>query len=801
MSTQAPLALLPIAPPTFCEYAGGACDQSFDDLRVTDGFAVYASDPAFIADTIETAVRRVQQQQPSQRWLTWRDLNIPGQIIFCKICKALRSTRRVVADVTTLNANVLFEVGYAIGLGVGVQPIRDRNYVRDEKMFEELGMLDTFGYTTFENSEDLAAQIVSYNVQPLATQASTANREQPIYLVRSHIQNEGMVRLMSALKKSGLRFRAFDPKEMGRLSLHEAVKQVDASLGVIVHMVAPARSGGIVNNARCALVAGLAMAQGKRVLMLQEGEIKQPIDFRDVVKTYTTASQVNDHVIPLIRSVVEELQESQFVAVALPLNLLEKVDLGDLAAENEIKGLTSYFVPTGEYNEAKRGHARLVVGRKGAGKTAIFYGVRSTYKPSRAHLVLDLKPEGHQFTKLRESVLEQLPHGVQQHVLTAFWNYLLLMEIARKIVDDESNASYRTPDLRSAWVKVAEKFGHHPRSEQGDFSERLLTLVDDIIARRGTLTSVSSTAEVTQLVYGVDIRELSDAVSSYMTASRKEAIWLLIDNLDKGWPVQSARTEDILLIRSLLEASRKLQRQFENRGTECHAVVFIRNDIYEHLIRDTPDRGKDTAVILDWADPEVFKEIVRRRIIRSTGLDGDFHTLWRAIFDSHVKGEESFSYILNRTLMRPREVLRFCRTCLDVALSRGRDKVTESDIRQAERQCSEDSLVDLSFELKDVVESFKELPYAFHGATVPLTSVEVERKILDAGVPATEIDKARNLLIWFGFLGYWLPPDGERYSNQYQHDLRKMQSGLPESYGYAIHPAFRSALQTISRYD
>ena len=721
--------------------------------------------------------------------------------MFCKICKALRSTRRVVADVTTLNANVLFEIGYAIGLGSSIQPIRDRNYIRDEKAFEELGMLDTFGYSTFANSEDLAGHILSHQVQPFPVPNAGLNREQPIFLVRSHVQNEGMVRLMSALKKSGLRFRAFDPRETARLSLHDAAKQVSMSLGVIVHMVAHARSGGIVNNARCGLIAGLAMAQGKRVLILQEGDVQQPIDFRDVVKSYTNGSQVNDHIIPLIKSVVEELQESQFVAVALPLNLLEKVDLGDFAAENEIKGLSSYFVPTGEYNEAKRGHARLVVGRKGAGKTAIFYAVRSAYKPSRAHLVLDLKPEGHQFTKLRESVLEQLSPGVQQHVLTAFWNYILLMEIARKIVDDEGQSSYRNPDLRAAWMGVAERFGQDARGEQGDFSERLLSLVDDIVERRKTIPSITSTPEVTQLVYGSDIRALSDAVSAYMAVSRKDAIWLLIDNPDKGWPVQSARTEDILRIRCLLEASRKLQRQFENRGTECHVIVFIRNDIYEHLVLDTPDRGKDTAVILDWADAEVFKEIIRRRISRSTGLDGDFDSLWRAIFESHVDGEESFAYILSRTLMRPREVLRFCRTCIDVALSRGRDKVTEPDIRQAERQCSEDALVDLSFELKDVAERFSELPYGFHGSTVPLTLSDVDARILQAGVPAAEMERARNLLVWFGFLGYWMPPDIERFSNHYQHDLRKMRSGLSEDHAYTIHPSFRTALETTGRYQ
>jgi hypothetical protein len=794
MSTQVTLPLLHVVPPAYCEYAGGPCDQVFDDLRATDGFAVYASEPAFIAEAIELAVKRIQQNQPARRWVTWKDLNIPGQIVFCRICKALRSTQRVVADVTTLNPNVLFEIGYAIGLGVAVQPIRDRSYIRDEKAFEELGMLDTFGYSTFENSEDLARQLAGYEGQPISAQNKVINREQPIYLVRSHIQNEGMIHLMSALKKSGLRFRAFDPRETARLSLRECLKQVSSSLGVIVHMVAPGRSGSTVSNARCGLVAGLAMAQGKRVLMLQEGDLLQPIDFRDVVKNYKAATQVSDYVIPLIKSVVGELQESQFVAVALPLKLLEKIDLGDLAAENEIKGLSSYFVPTGEYNEAKRGHARLIVGRKGAGKTAVFYGVRSTYKPSRAHLVLDLKPEGHQFAKLREAVLEQLSPGVQQHVLTAFWNYILLMEIARKVVEDESNASHQSTDRRSAWLNLAEKFGQDTRSEQGDFSERLLGLVDGIIARGSSLASITSTPEITQLVYGSDIRGLSDALSSYMSASRKEAIWLLIDNLDKSWPVQSARTEDILLIRSLLEASRKLQRQFETRATECHVIVFIRNDIYEHLVRDTPDRGKDTAVILDWADPEVFKEVIRRRIMRSTGLDGDFDTLWRAIFDSHVGGEESFAYILNRTLMRPREVLRFCRTCIDVAVSRGRDKVTESDVRQAERQCSEDSLVDVSFELRDVAERFGELPYAFHGASIPLALPQVHAKISHAGVAPEETERALDLLVWFGFLGYWISPDSERFSHSYQHDLRKMRSGLDADQAYTIHPAFRVAL-------
>ena len=196
--------------------------------------------------------------------------------------------------------------------------------------------------------------------------------EKPLYVMKSPVSSEGMVRLMSGIKKSGLRFRAFDPRESSRLSLHEAFRQVTSSMGVLVHLMAPEREGAVVHNARCAFVGGLGLATGKHVLMLQETRVNQAIDYRDVVRCYESASEIPELLIPFIKSVVEMLQGSRFVPTSIPLTPLEKVDLGDLAAENEIMALQSYFVPTGQYMQVKRGHARLVVGRKGAGKTAIF---------------------------------------------------------------------------------------------------------------------------------------------------------------------------------------------------------------------------------------------------------------------------------------------------------------------------------------------------------------------------------------------------------------------------------------------
>lgn len=782
------------APPTFCEYAGGECDQAFSNSLGSDGLFLYPSEPEILASTVEESVKTLNSLTGEQVWHSWKQLDIPGQIIFCEICKALRFTKIVVADVTTLNFNLMFEIGYAIGLGLPVMPIRDTSYVRDSKVFDELGLLDTLGYIDYANSTALAEAVGDRigDVSPFQNYPAL-NSEQPLYLVRSRIQSEGMIKLMSVLKKSGLFFRTFDPRETSRLSLHEAYKEICTSYGAIAHLVDSNRIGALAHNARCAFLAGMAMAMEKHTLMLQESRTKQPIDYRDVVRTYTKATDIPDLVIPLIKSVVEMLQEKRFIATALPLKLLERIDLGDLAAENEIGALRSYFVPTGQYNEAKRGRARLVVGRKGSGKTAIFYGIRNTYKPSHDHLVLDLKPEGHQFTKLREAILRELTPGLRQHVLTAFWDYLLLMEIAHKIITEEGRYKYRDDTIKAAYEAVAQAYSGNSRLEEADFSERLLQLIDDISERRKGLTDISGTTDVTQMIYKQDISPLSTAISEYLRISNKEDVWMLFDNIDKGWPVTRATPEDILIVKCLLAATRKIQRHFESRNTEFHSVVFIRNDIYQYLILDPADRGKETAALLEWNDPELFKDIILRRIVYSTDLDEPFDIIWPHFFETHVDGQESFSYILDRTLMRPREILRFVRECVNTAVNRGHDKVTQEDILQAEKTYSEDLLVDVTLELRDVAPDYADIPYAFISCTETLAEEEVKRRLGEVHVGDDRMEEAISLLIWFGFLGIRTGTDEERYSYQFQHDLKKMQSTSKYT-TYCIHPGFRKTL-------
>ena len=407
-------------------------------------------------------------------------------------------------------------------------------------------------------------------------------------------------------------------------------------------------------------------------------------------------------------------------------------------------------------------------------------------------MVLDLKPEGHQFVKLREAVLAKLAVGVQQHVLTAFWNYLLVMELAHQIVRYDGSLPYRNPQLKAAFNRIGDLYPKNGETEQADFSERLLALVNEILDKEKELKSLQTTGEITQLIHAKPIRELNDAITEYLSLTKRD-VWLLFDNLDKGWPIQAVREEDILLLRALLAATRKLQRQFETREIDLFSVVFIRNDIYQHLILEPAERGKETAAMLNWNDVELFKDIVGRRISQSTNSSFSFDETWATFFTPHVRGEDSFQFILSRTLMRPREVLRFVRESVNTAINRKHEKVAEQDILDAEQSYSADALVDISLEMKDVRLEYADVPYAFIGSRITLSRAEVEQKLREIHIPAEQVGRVLELLLWFGVLGIYVSEDEERYSYQYEHDPKMMAAGV-KNYAYCIHPAFRLAL-------
>jgi len=728
-------------------------------------------------------------------------LNVGGSILFCSICKAIRTSRLLVANLTNLNFNVLFEVGYAIGLGKPVLPVRDVSFDKEEAVWSELGIFDTLGYETFENSGQLAS-IATKNgskVQEAISVLPQLNRKQPIYYIKSPLDTDGSVKLFSCLKKSYFRFRTFDPRETPRLSLHEAHKQVFSSLGVVAHLLDTNRKGALVHNARCAFVSGMAMAAGKHVLMLQEGHIVQPIDYRDVVQPYFEVSQIPRLVEGLVRATADTLQSGSDASAIVLTGILEQIDLGDVAAENEIQSLANYFVKTPQFQQAVQGHARLVVGRKGSGKTALFYGIRNAVGYRKRGLLLDLKPEGHQLVKLREGVVEKLSEGYQEHTLTAFWTHLLLLEVAHKLLERDVQSAYADATLMKSYNRLRALYSAHVPDDEGDFSERIMHLVNKVTDAFAAKTGASlQSKDITAMIYGGDIEPLQQALVDYLGGGT--ALWLLFDNIDKGWSSHGTRKEDIIILRCLVEATRKFQRYLAKYDVDCHTVLFVRKDVYDLLLDNTPDRGKESVANLDWSDTELIQELLLKRFNQDNRMQGSFEDIWSRLFDPHIAGEDSFRYILARTFLRPRDVLNFTSKSIQIAVSRSHKRVEEKDVRDAEMGFSEDMFNDLRYELRDVFPQHPDVLLKFVGwSNARLSMTEIDFILQDAKVPDVDIPKVRDALLWFSFIGV-VSSDRESYSYQTFYNLAKLKGMIgdapTDASVYVIHPAFRRALET-----
>ena len=221
----------------------------------------------------------------------------------------------------------------------------------------------------------------------------------------------------------------------------------------------------------------------------------------------------------------------------------------------------------------------------------------------------------------------------------------------------------------------------------------------------------------------------------------------------QGWPTSGLEHEDLLIIRALIDATRKIEREFSRKNLIINTIVFLRNDVYELLVRETSDRGKEASVILDWTDPDLLRELVRLRIV-SNELDEsiNFKSAWFKVFVSHYKGEETSQYLIDRSMMRPRFLLSLINQCKSFAINLNHERIEESDIEKGLAAYSADLLRDIGYELVDVSKADDDILYSFIGCNALLTESEVRNLLEEYGVERRSIDTIFNLLLWLSLI-------------------------------------------------
>jgi len=578
---------------------------------------------------------------------------------------------------------------------------------------------------------------------------------------------------------------------------------VAQSYGVVVHFLPEENTDAPYHNFRSAFVAGLADGLAVAKVLIQSGETPIPLDYRDLVVPCRVQGDFQLAVSKLAETVFERIQDCVPAPVDGALSRLARIDMGASAAENEMTSLADYYVEIPAFRRAKRREVRLVTGRKGSGKTAIFFRLRDTVRAAKSNVVLDLKPDGYQLLKLKDSVVNLMSSGTVEHTITAFWEYILWIEICYKLLEKDQDVHTRDNRLFEPFQRLKAAYIVDDYSREGDFAERLKTLLRDVVqqieAKYPNQKDLElSTPEITGLIYKHDFYKLKTAVQTYLQF--KGELWLLFDNLDKGWTSTGVNEHDLVIIRALLEATRKIERDMQRKDIVAHTVVFLRNDVFENLIDSTADRGKETRANVDWDDGELLREMLLARLKSVDIFDAaaDFRTVWNSICIPMIEGEDSSQYLIDRSLMRPRSLLDLIGHCRGYALSLGHDRIMATDIEKGLAAFSDDLLSELNLEIRDVFPHAETVLYAFLGSSRRLSKEMLNNRLVGHGVSADKINDLTEMLFWFGFLGFIWTDGSPRFIYSFHYNMKVMQGAhaqlLASGVTYVLNPAFATAL-------
>jgi hypothetical protein len=253
-----------------------------------------------------------------------------------------------------------------------------------------------------------------------------------------------------------------------------------------------------------------------------------------------------------------------------------------------------------------------------------------------------------------------------------------------------------------------------------------------------------------------------------------------------------------MILRCLIDAARKIQRELQGEGHDFHCVVFVRNDVYQLLVEASADYGKESRAVLDWTDPDLLREILRRRLIRNSLPDETpFGRVWSQICVSHYHGEETSQYLIDRSLMRPRNLIKLLAHCRGFAVGVERARIEEMDLEKGLRAYSIDLITEANQELTDILGADTDLIYHFIGEGQEFDQEGLESILSGASVPADKFDQVITFMLYYGFFGVKTGDEHLRYIFEVGYDmklLRVLATKAKDSLIYVLNPAFYPGL-------
>jgi len=436
--------------------------------------------------------------------------------------------------------------------------------------------------------------------------------------------------------------------------------------------------------------------------------------------------------------------------------------VGDVSAERD-QHLKDYFYDAGVSRLlVSNPKSYLLLGRKGAGKTAVFLHLLS--RPgdvfSNNDRVVGLSLQAYNWHGHRLLLDAQKDGGFQYR---DSWRFVLALECLKALKEySEQSREPLAGEIKVA-IKAMEKIFNSPLLSWKELlGEKLYALSklklpsagfssDGIDGNLGEI-SFDQIKGDNQLV--IALRRNLEALTSWLESCLKKApekfrVFLVFDRLDEAW-VPEFISESKAIVSGLLHASEYVLSELSGR---VRPLVFLREDIFSAL--DVNDRNKlkeDCSANLRWSREQIEKLVLRRINFFARGAKRpEIASLDELFLEQKIRSKTTpVKHAFNRTMCRPRDMVALLNKVIAAArsdeASHSSGKLASAAMYAAEPDYSEYLYEELSDEWRNQRPDFLEYLRAVENLRYAVFSVDEFQQVLrDKGL-AKERAEYRDIL-------------------------------------------------------
>jgi hypothetical protein len=373
--------------------------------------------------------------------------------------------------------------------------------------------------------------------------------------------------------------------------------------------------------------------------------------------------------------------------------------LGKGNAEQD-KNFADVFIATRDYEAVARGLRSLILGGRGAGKSAIFRhladsGGRPITPGDDAGLTVALAADRTSWPRFQAEVTSSRNDPV---VLGRQWELTFLILAFNALVDASRRPRRRLiKDVADAVDSVME------RTSSDLAYEGALTRVFKASAE--ILQKLPFTFKVQAPFVPVSVELKDDGAGSRSSQDERERpqifliegmygvlktllsegqrVRILADQLDEAWTGAIEQKSSLCALITAVMRINGLLIQNDMDGAIAFSI-FLRSDIYEVLKvsgLDDASKYRRDELHLKW-DRAALTRMINRRIevARTPGIS----TIEEVFEDTRLDRRRLIDYFFDRVVPKPRDVIQFLGFCVDESELRGEDRVSSEALSVAD---------------------------------------------------------------------------------------------------------------------